>query len=418
MKKVFAIVIVILILLSIFILYKYLNNDLPNIFLWVTFLADITTIITAVVNHRNSNEKNNKKISNLFGFEINNDWVYEKYYQEFIGRFEYRDEITSFFSDSKNGLNTLLLYSMGGLGKTALCRQILDDISKKNIYKGFIWLQNKNERYLIQDDEFKKEIPKYSTYEDLVNDTFNKLKIPDRSIMDLNQKEKKLNDVFSRNNLLLIIDGLEEKEKTEKFINEFLLLFPKDSKTKLLINSRINLEINAKHIELLKFLPDESIEFMKSFASERSELSIYFNSLTHAQVDKINQITFGNPLLIKVFLSHLFYADVDNVFERYTNYEFEGLNDYLLDSSWKYLKNKNPLAIEIMFLLARYQEGLTSNRIFDYFKEKGEETEIVEKSLRTLGNLSLLEINISESYRKFKLHSFIQGYVSAKADNK
>jgi len=389
-------------------------NNKSLLLQWISYGADLATIITLILlileNSKDEKNVNTRVDSSISNFGTNNDWIYEKYYEEFIGRLEYRRDLISFFSETQGDLHTLLLHSFGGYGKTALCRKVLEDLYERKIYQGFIWLQNKNKTYDIKNNILHDELPRYTNYESLISDTFTKLKLPDGFIMNLNDKESKLTEIFSKHKLLLIIDGIEDTKKSEDLITKFLGLFTKESKTKLLINSRDILDINAKYIELLKFTPKESLDFMKSFVSEKLELSKYFNNLSPDRIEKMIQITSGNPLLIKVFLSHLHYGEYSDVFDSFSNFKYDGLNDYLLPS-WKRLNKENPLAVDIMRLLARNPIGLTSDLIGDYFPEI--EKILIENSLRLLGNLSFLEINITQNSRKFKLHSFIEGFVNS-----
>lgn len=386
-----------------------------NIFIGIGAIADVVTIIKIIKQRIPKNEEVPNFHIDFSKMGFSKDWVSEKYYSEFIGRSEYLKSIESFFLDQDNHKQTLLIHSSGGFGKTALCRQALENLYQTNIYIGFIWLQNKTDSYDIIKDSVQREKIKYLSYELLINDICNKVELMDASILSLAEKENKLFKIFEHNRLLIIIDGVENKEQFEPIFNKLLKLFTSKAKTKLLITSRVKLDNSTiSQVLLNPFSPQESIEYLKSFASEKSELSYFFQTLFPKKIDRILQITSGNPILMKVFLSHLCYLDFEFVFQKFENSEYAGLNDYLFSSSFEYLKKSNPFAIQIMKLLANFSQGMSCSRIYEQYMNNHKE---VENGLKVLSDLALVESSHTDSVRRYKLHSHIRKFLLENFNN-
>lgn len=406
---------IILTLFLVLLVNKYIQNiqNILVLFLTITtFLADFLTIYGFF----SSRDKTNIKSSNEYlGPHVNNDWRFEKYYTEFIGRIKYRQDLISNLSSSSEGPKTILVYSFGGMGKTALCRQVVEDLYNNNVFKNIIWLQNKTDSYDFSKDTFENNIPKYLNYESLLNDIVAKSGISDGLPIDIGRTETKLYDLFRKYRFLFVVDGIEETELSEKIFGRFTNLIPKESQTRILLNSRSDINIPATHVKLDPFSEAESIQFINSFRKEQPDIFREFNFRDSEIFTKILKSTHGNPLLIKMFLSQLKILDFDDLLERFNEFKFQGLNENIFSPSWKYLEEENPLSIEIMILLSRYPGGLDIFMIYDRFPNESKRT--IENSLRALDKLSIIEIYKSQKVHKFNLHSYVVNFVLSQISN-
>lgn len=343
-------------------------------------------------------------------------WQNQRDYDFFVGREFFIQELMDFFSTSTHQLNTFLLYAAGGIGKTALSRHVIELLKQQGIYdsENIIWLKNRGSKYDASNDDFELLPPVYPTYESLIIDVARTLNIEGGSISDLARCEMGIRKTFASVRLLLILDGIEDSKESDEIVNKFQLLFSGSLKTRLLITSRKNFScFSGRSRQLEPFTFDETKLFINKFVQQHDVIRKNLASQGSNVEMEIHNITEGNPLTLKVFLSHLLFSSYQELMQRIEEHKFEGLNQYLYSSTWNRLKSQNPLTLDVLYLLAerRNRKGLPAELIRTALDEK---IEAIEKSLNQLYEASMIEIEPDRSTQLIKLHSNIRIFVLSK----
>jgi len=346
------------------------------------------------------------------------DWRYQRDYDFFIGREFYINELLGFFYSESDNAYALLLYAAGGVGKTALSRHLVDILKQKGLYtdEEIVWLKNRDSRYDPNLDEFELLPPVYPTYESLIIDVARILNIEGGSTSDISRCEKGIRSIFTKSKLLLILDGIEDSQKSNEIVTRFLQLFSNESKTKILITSRQNIKlIYGKSLKLDPFTFEETKMFITQFIKQQDVINRNLSSQGSNVEREIHSVTEGNPLTLKVFLSHLVFSSYYDLIQRAKERNFEGLNQYLYSAAWNRLKAQNSLALKILFLLAerRNQKGLYAENIGIALNQHLGE---IEKSLNKLYEVSMIEIEPDKNSQVIKLHSNIRSFVLSKLE--
>lgn len=350
--------------------------------------------------------------------EPRTDWLHQKDYDFFIGRKFYIQELLEFIEAKQENVYAFLLYSAGGIGKTALTRHVVGILKQREVYndESIIWLKNRNSRYDPSIDEFELLPPVYPTYESLIIDVARILNVEGGSISDVSRCEAGIRIVFERKKLLLVLDGIEDSKESNEIVTRFLKLFSDESKTKLLITSRQNINlVFGKSLRLKPFTSKETEMFIKEFIQQQDAIRRNLLAQGTNVVDEIHKVTKGNPLTLKVFLSHLIFSSYQDLMQRVKDQNFEGLNQYLYSAAWNRLRSQNPLTLDILFLLAerRNRRGMPAKLIGVALNQDMND---IVKSLKQLLEVSMIEIEQDGLNQVIKLHSNIRSFVLSKME--
>ena len=405
-----------LLFLFILIIILLLFSELNRAALIVGLLADIITIIATI---KNSPSLLTQKLLNKFTKNINfnslkNDWYYEKYYTVLIGRTKEINDIISILDNTDPTKNIFVLHALGGVGKTSLCRELIELLYDSQSFKAIIWLQTNKKRFNIEKSEtevYEENVP--INYFVFIDEVAQKLHLRHKEILSVPEKEELITEIFSENKYLLVIDGIESKNEIDPIISKINSSHLLGEKSILFITSREKPEKNCLKYELENLSQDSAIEFCFQIASENIKISDELSSLSQEQIVTIINISGGNPLILKALLFELINLTYERLISKYYEPRAEvELYNFILNSHWNQLTKDDVIAKKILIYLSQF-ETTEINSIYksSYFDI---ESNMIDKALKHLSDLALTETSTTEGIKKIKLHSFVREFVKQK----
>lgn len=372
----------------------------------ILLITQFGTVITDFFN-KNFNSHKKKQSVNLD----------PKDYDFFIGRESYINKIKNFVlnDDRTDDLIAMVVYSAGGVGKTALIRNIDHCFRKNNVIDNVIWLRNKGSTYQPISDQFVYAPPAYANYEMLIGDLALKMNVEFATI-DLSKSEERIKERLRKGKFVVILDGIEDSNRYETIVAKLIALFPWGTKSRLLITSREHIQLDrVQSVELYPFSLDETNKFILKFSEKKPALQKQLNGLENSRHDyqsELHKICKGNPLTLKVLLSNLIFSDYQKLIQRIKNQDFKGLNHYLYLSTWNRLMESNPNTIQVLKLL--HDDSDTTGWQLDSIAAILGKTEPeIKIAINDLIEASMIEIEKDRDVYLYRLHSEIRSFVKS-----
>ena len=215
----------------------------------------------------------------------------KKDYSHFIGR---REAFKKVIDELRGHHSIISIDGIGGVGKSTLALEIAHDIFDKRVFDSVLWFSAKKEKFFFT--EITKMDPEFDNLDSLMECIANELEIENFDKFTKENKEKTILSLFKDQSIFLVIDNLETLEMTNAFIEFFAKI---EGKSKILITSRKRIGQVERIIHLNSFNLEDTEEFIKREAENRSfELPEPKSEVFRT----IFGITEGIPLAIKVMM--------------------------------------------------------------------------------------------------------------------
>jgi hypothetical protein len=245
---------------------------------------------------------------------------FPKKYNEFIGRKTSKDNIFSALSDSEN-YHILAIDGLGGIGKTALAREIVELSLDANIFYSVAWDSAKPEEFTGTDiqPQFTADID----FDNLLDSIGNQLGYWEISQQKSTEKKRELvQDILNSERYLVVIDNLETVKGYRNLLNNLSGMFTR-SKAILTTRKKVNDVFYVYSFSLRGLEQPESIEFLKSFASSRGETGDIIRLADEEKLIRIHQYTGGLPLAMQLVVGQATRSSkLEIILERLNNVNF------------------------------------------------------------------------------------------------
>ena len=337
---------------------------------------------------------------------------------DFVGREEQLNEILQFLSHRENRNYFLTITGEGGMGKTTLALAAayavlnLDPktsgVAKEDLtYQNIIWASAKNRDF--QDQHECQFIPDIEDYGGLL-DTILSVVSPGHSLVDLNTKKIKVQQILQGTRSLLIVDNMEtiNDDRVFLYLKKYI-----PNHTKIIGTDR-NRGKTDRVIQLPPMNPEESKSMIKSLAKEKTEC------FTEEDYTVFHSLSYGIPKVIEWGCRLLTTQDVgiEDVF-RYLRDAKKGkknqIFEYLFGFSYEKLTDN---AKTILNTLAQFDFPVQCSLIGKLTEEeKGLDDYINELSSFTL--LTIINTGVERSlFEKYaSVQDYIRDYAAAKAES-
>lgn len=220
----------------------------------------------------------------------------------FVGRQNDFNNIFNTLKDFNNNSNIIAIDGIGGVGKTALTRQIVNNLQNAGFYS-VVWESAKPE-------EFSGGVAKTVNnaninFEGLLTQIGSKLGYVEvHNIRSLEDKRKFVHEILGEERYLVVIDNLETLEGYRELVNNLEDLFT-SSKAILTTRHLISGVRHVKPFSLEGFEENESCEFLKIYASERPRANETISAVNQEKLAEIHKLTGGIPLAMELVVGQL-----------------------------------------------------------------------------------------------------------------
>lgn len=232
-------------------------------------------------------------------------------YQRFFGRDALLDEILSVLREP--GRKQIVgVDGMGGIGKTALAREVVERCLAENLFDTVIWEPKSSEIGL--------RTMRPLTWNSLLEVIGRQLGAPDIQTLPRAEKEARLAALLQTRKVLLVLDNLETVARDQDELAEQLLTLLSRSKSLMTSRRRFGGDVYALH---LKGLAEENgVQLLRYEAAERG-----IKRVADAETDELREITNttgGSPLAMKLIVGQLQHLPLETVLQSLQEVQISG----------------------------------------------------------------------------------------------
>jgi nucleoside-triphosphatase THEP1 len=265
-----------------------------------------------------------------------------KAYHHLIGRSQEQDTILNALrAPDKRPL--LVIVGLGGMGKTALAREVAERCRQEQLFDHLVWISAKTEHFvgerIVRQDEAIYD------FDALLSDVARQCDRVDIATMPLGQKKTAVAHLLSQQRILIVLDNLETMPNYDDLVQQVGTIL---GRGKLLITSRHRISHDqAFTIELRGFPEEDGIAFLRAEGRERNVTAVVtapINTLLQIQQD-----TGGAPLALKLVVGQVSRQPMDVVLKALKEASAQG-QDYefyrfIYWHSWNLLDEPGQMAL-------------------------------------------------------------------------
>ena len=341
-----------------------------------------------------------------------------KRYASFVGRENTINEIMVALKPT-NPRRIIAIDGFGGIGKTAITQEIVQRSMKNNDFYFPIWQSAQPQ--IFTGGGVRKVDSTTVNFDELLTKIASGLGYCEvHQKKTIQEKRQLFREIINEENYLVVIDNLETMEESENLVNNLDGLFEGDSNTKVIITTRKQIgEFSHVRPFALKGLElDESLEFLRVYASERPRANEIITSVDQDKLVTIYERTEGHPLAIELIVGKLEGGfSIDRILVELEKVNFKNCESdetiyhqfykFILSDSW------NQLSELAQFLLMNIGAfNLTAGAKIDDLISVSELTlQEVENATSQLIKWSLVKRQGTESQQTFLVHPFTYLFV-------
>lgn len=332
----------------------------------------------------------------------------DKPYRELVGRDALVGEIMAVLRDP-NGKWMVGLDGIGGIGKTALAREIADLCQKENLFDLVIWEQAPKEQ-----GRFNTSSGGSLTFETVLDTIARQVGASDILQMKVDEKAERIKALVKTKRLLLVLDNLETAKDDQDIIARNLIPLLNPAKALLTSRHRFANDVHAFHMQGLE--ADAALRFIRVEAKERNIERV--TTASDADLKQVTRITGGSPLAMKLVIGQLIHLPLDVVLNNLKDVSLSGENkesEYvhfyktIFMPSWKLLSTE---AQHLLIAMANFAPNIGGT--YEAIKAtSGLPDDKLSNNIEELWRFSFLDIGKTSSLNKVRyyLHALTQYFV-------
>jgi len=333
-----------------------------------------------------------------------------KGYTELVGRENFLGEILAALRDP-NGKWMIGIDGMGGIGKTALAREVADRCQKENLFSKFVWIQAPKGLFPLNNDEKGIGILNFETLLDYISRQLGILDIPK---LELVEKEARVKTLLQSERVLIVLDNFETSKEPQDDIARKLNGLLNPSKVLFTSRRRFKVDLFAVHLDDLK--PEDSIEFARQIARNRNIVQVA--NANRKELLKIAQTT-GSPLALKLIVGQLESQTLERVLEQLSKIEAPDQDSdegdylkfykYIFADSWRLLSENGK---KLLISMAHFAPN--AGGTYEAIKATSDLTaDVLDRCIQELWRYSFLERGESPNLKtlRYYLHALTQYFV-------
>lgn len=257
-----------------------------------------------------------------------------KTYHRLVGRTDEVDQVISVLSDSRRK-SIVAIAGLGGIGKTALAREVVDHFEKERSFTHTVWASAKPD-ILIGDRVVTTGVAGYGV-EELLSDIGRQCGRLDIAKMWPEQRRSAVENLLHAVSVLIVMDNMETVSDGDLLIDEIFNIL---GRSKLLITSRRRYSHDqVRTIPLQGLGTDMSMQFIREESKERG-ISLVAEA-SNRTLAKIHKATGGAPLAMKLVIGQMSRLSMDRVLYNLKQARFTGPDydfyHFVFKQSWDLL---------------------------------------------------------------------------------
>jgi hypothetical protein len=253
-------------------------------------------------------------------------------YDKLFGIDDTLKKLKSILRDENSSWVTIVT-GIGGIGKTALVRECVNQIVEKTCYfDGVIWATAQRSRFM---GRRKLDSDLDLTLEKLLDTIVKQLGFPEKANHALATKQREIHAMLKSARYLMVFDNLETIEEIQDIKPIIETLYEMSNPSKVLLTSRVGMDTTLPIVTIpLSYLDEQdAIQFAEYYAQTRAGIPLPSSPDLRK---KLQDVTKGNPLAIILVVSQLRDNDLDSILDNllnsigsrhdeYYNFVFEGI---------------------------------------------------------------------------------------------
>lgn len=337
----------------------------------------------------------------------------EKPYPHLVGR---EAELMSMLAalHEPAGKRMLAVDGMGGIGKTALARELVERCLAEKLFDIAVWVQAPKEEFI---DLRRSKKAGTLTFESILDAIARQLGALDVFNLRRMEKEARLRTLLQMQRVLVVLDNLETAKEPQNEIARHL--HPLLGTSKAILTSRQRFQGDVYAIHLTGLDETNSIRFIHQEANEKN-----IRRVVTAEMNELKQIakdTDGSPLALKLIVGQLEVLDLETVLillrkvqlptQGSEEDEYFRFYQGIFFSSWQLLSETSRV---LLISMAHFSPGVGGT------VEAIQATSAMEQlalayCLRELWRFSFLEVGESSNLKiiRYYLHALTQYFVLA-----
>lgn len=334
-----------------------------------------------------------------------------KSYRELVGRDMLVGEVMAALRDPA-GKWMVAIDGMGGIGKTALAREVADHCLSERLFEAVVWEQAPKEHVAGGDRERGRG---GLTYETVLDSIARQLGVLDVPGLKGSEKEAQVRALLQMRRILVVLDNLETAGEPQNEIARRLR--PLLNLSKALLTSRHRFQGDLYMLHLTGLDGDSVLRFIRQEAEEKG-----INRVAAARAGELREIaqcTGGSPLALKLVIGQLGHLPLETVLKQLREVQLpedetdEG--DYvrfykgIFFPSWKLLSDNGK---RLLISMTHFAPG-TGGTLEAVQATSKLADDVLSRSIDELWRLSFLEVGKSPSLKKIRyyLHALTQYFV-------
>ena len=328
-------------------------------------------------------------------------------YREFVGRQPQLDDIENALNDSL-GKWIIAVDGIGGIGKTALAREIADRLLSGKSFEKIVWEQSPKDIAMAKSS-------RGLTYDSVLDAISYQLEAFDLLQIKGEEKEARVKNLLRNHKTLVVLDNLETAQDSQHTIANRLAGILSFSKAFLTSRHRFSGDVFSVHLTGL--IEEDAIDLIRREAKNKN-----ISPIETAKTDELRQLVIsssGSPLALKLVVGQLGHLPLSIVLEQLSLIHIPADNaeedDYtsfykgIFMPSWKLLSESSQ---NLLISMATFPAG-TGGTIEAIREISDLPNSMLIRSIDELWRLSFLEVgqSLSLNNTRYYLHALTQNFV-------
>ena len=337
---------------------------------------------------------------------------------KFVGR-EYELDYLYKGIIENEGLPFISIVGMGGLGKTAIVRRLMDlVIQGSEEFDYIIWTSSKQREFRFETGIVQNlEEQELYNSDKVLGEIIRQAQLPSEfRLKPYQEKKEAVAELLKRHRSLIILDNLETLAHAERLnlLSEISQIL---HYSKVVITSREEIRgNNITRLQLNKLNKVDGPEFIRTHARELGDPFVTVAEADESTIQKIYEFTGGAPLAIKLVVGQMRH-EVDGVLEDLRSIPNDSesfqLYNYIFSKSWRQLTNDS----KKLFIRSHVIRTSLGYHLADYRKlAQDMDDQSFQSALVQLETLSLINISGGLDSKRVSVHELTFNFIKKMRD--